>query len=135
MTFALHPVLEADTFRVLRMPVSELLLMNDARFPWCILVPRIGNLTEWHHLPAADRPAVLDEMDRVSRALLALPGISKLNVGALGNRVAQLHIHLIGRHPGDAAWPGPVWGFGTPEPYPEAVSNRLLDELRRASGA
>ena len=130
--FALHPVLAADTLHLARLPVADLLLMNDARFPWCILVPRIAALSEWHHLPADVRLPLLSEMDQVSHALLALPGITKLNVGALGNRVPQLHIHVVGRHPEDAAWPGPVWGSGPAVPYAEAESRRLLELLGSA---
>ena len=128
--FALHPVLAADTLPVASLGVSELLLMNDMRFPWCILVPRLPGLTEWHHLPADARLPFFSEMDRVSRALLALPGITKINVGALGNRVPQLHVHVVGRHPTDAAWPGPVWGAGTAEAYDEASARRICEHVR-----
>lgn len=127
--FQLHPVLAADTLAIARLAVSELLLMNDARFPWCILVPRYPGLTEWHHLPAAARLPFLDEMDRLSRALLALPGITKINVGALGNRVPQLHVHVVGRHPADAAWPGPVWGSGPAQAYDDAAAHRLCAQI------
>jgi diadenosine tetraphosphate (Ap4A) HIT family hydrolase len=128
--FELHPVLAADTLPVTSLDVAELLLMNDARFPWCILVPRLVGLSEWHHLPADARLPFMQEIDVVSRALLELPGITKINVGALGNRVAQLHVHVLGRHPEDAAWPGPVWGFGTPEPYQEKAARARLSHLR-----
>ncbi|HEY5644327.1 MAG TPA: HIT family protein [Pseudomonadales bacterium] len=127
--FALHAVLAADTRHVATLGVSELLLMNDARFPWCILVPRFPGLTELHHLPAAARLPFMEELELVSRALLALPEVTKINVGALGNRVAQLHVHLVGRHPDDAAWPGPVWGVGRAEPYPAEAADRRLREI------
>jgi len=128
--FALHPVLAADTLAVASLPVSELLLMNDARFPWCILVPRFPALTEWHHLPATARLPFFEEMDRLSRCLLTLPEVTKINVGALGNRVPQLHVHVVGRHPADAAWPGPVWGAGTAEAYAPAAAGRMLEVIR-----
>lgn len=128
--FALHPVLAADTLPVASLAVSELVLMNDARFPWCILIPRYAGITEWHQLPADARLPFFEEMDRLSRCLLARPGITKINVGALGNRVAQLHVHVVGRHPADAAWPGPVWGAGAPEAYDEASARRLVDAIR-----
>lgn len=127
--FVLHSVLGADTRHVATLPVSELLLMNDARFPWCILVPRFPGLTELHHLPAAARLPFMEELERVSRALLALPGVTKINVGALGNRVPQLHVHVVGRHPDDAAWPGPVWGAGRAEPYSAEAADRRLREI------
>ncbi len=133
-SFLLHPVLSADTLPIATLPVSELLLMNDARFPWCILVPQLPGLTEWHHLPAEARLPFFDEMDRVSRCLLALPGITKINVGALGNRVPQLHVHVVGRHPADAAWPGPVWGSGAAVPYEAAKARELLDAIGSGIG-
>jgi diadenosine tetraphosphate (Ap4A) HIT family hydrolase len=127
--FALHPRLASDCAVLGDLPVSRLLLMNDRRFPWCILVPRQAGLTELHHLPAADRPALMAEIEVVSRALIEVCGAAKINVGALGNLVAQLHVHVVGRTPQDAAWPGPVWGFGTAERYQtpalEALTNRL----------
>jgi diadenosine tetraphosphate (Ap4A) HIT family hydrolase len=134
MSFELHPQLARDTLPVARLRVSELLLMNDARFPWCILVPRIAGLTEWHHLTEASLAGVTAEIHAVSLVLEALPGITKLNVGALGNRVSQLHIHVLGRHPDDAAWPGPVWGQGTARPYAPGAADELLARLRNGVG-
>ena len=132
MSFELHPVLARDTLPVRRLALSELLLMNDARFPWCILVPRIGGISEWHHLPASAQRTLMEEITLVSRFMEALPEVTKLNVGALGNRVPQLHIHVLGRHPQDAAWPEPVWGHGNPSPYPAAEASSLIESIRAA---
>jgi len=132
MSFELHPQLARDTFPVASLALSELLLMNDARFPWCILVPRAADISEWHHLPADLQGTVMAEISAVSNVLERLPGITKLNVGALGNRVPQLHIHVLGRHPEDAAWPDPVWGFGTPEAYSTDAAAQLTERLRTA---
>ncbi|MDZ7670406.1 MAG: HIT family protein [Gammaproteobacteria bacterium] len=128
--FALHPRLAADCAVVGDLEVCRLLAMNDARFPWCILVPRRSGLTELHQLDGADRPALFAEIDAVSQALLAEPGIRKINIGALGNMVEQLHIHVVGRRPDDAAWPGPVWGSGSAEPYPPAQLQTLTHRLQ-----
>ncbi len=133
--FELHPRLAADCVVVGDLPVSRLLLMNDRRFPWCILVPRRSDLTELHHLAAADRGAVLAEIDSVSRALLTHCGAAKINVGALGNLVAQLHIHVVGRTPDDAAWPGPVWGSGTAEHYRGEELDVAVERVRRGLAA
>ncbi len=130
--FELHPVLARDTLPVAALPTAELRLMNDARFPWCILIPRIHGLTEWHHLPAEIYPPLMAEIKAVSEVLLAETGITKLNLGALGNRVPQLHIHVLGRHPDDPAWPDPVWGFGSPDPYPAGAADGLIARLRNA---
>lgn len=130
MSFQLHPRLAADTALVADWPLCRLLLMNDARFPWLILVPRRPDLVEILELDEADRALLMNEIVRAGEAVRAFPGITKLNIGALGNLVPQLHIHVVGRHPGDAAWPGPVWGFGRPEPYAPAEREATLAAVR-----
>ena len=132
MSFELHPTLARDTLPVAELGISQLLLMNDARFPWCILVPQRVAVSEWHHLPPTEQVTVMEEITAVSNFLEHLPQVSKLNVGALGNRVPQLHIHVLGRHPDDPAWPDPVWGFGTPVAYEERAADLLVRQLRAA---
>ena len=112
MSFALDPRLAADTLAIGELGLSRLMLMNDARYPWLILVPRREGLRELVDLDRVERAELIEEIALVSEFLRALPGVDKLNVGALGNVVAQLHIHVVGRRVGDAAWPGPVWGAG-----------------------
>lgn len=120
--FVLHPRLAADTFAVGDLPISRVLIMNDARFPWLILAPRRAALTEWHDLTPADRDAVSAEIAAASEALKIVTGADKINIGALGNIVPQLHVHVVARRVIDAAWPGPVWGAGAAEAYaPEAM--------------
>jgi diadenosine tetraphosphate (Ap4A) HIT family hydrolase len=106
--------------------------MNDARYPWLVLVPRRANLVELHDLDAADRAVVIEEIARAGSGLKALTGAAKINTGALGNLVPQLHIHVVARKPGDAAWPGPVWGQGATVPYEPAARDALLKELARS---
>jgi len=130
--FELHPRLAADTIFVTDWPLSRVLLMNDARFPWLVLVPQRTNLVELHDLDAADRAVLIEEIARASRALKSLTNAAKINVGALGNLVPQLHIHVVARKPGDAAWPGPVWGQGAAQPYDPAAREALLKELARS---
>lgn len=129
--FELHPRLAADCVPIDDLPVSRLLLMDDQRFPWCILVPRRPGLTELHHLSLDDRVTVLHEVEAVSLALLECFTVSKINVGTLGNLVPQLHIHVVGRSPEDAAWPGPVWGAGTARRYAADDRDAAADRLRR----
>jgi diadenosine tetraphosphate (Ap4A) HIT family hydrolase len=133
-TFELHPRLAADCIVLGDLPLSRLLLMNDSRFPWCILVPRQAGLRELHELTTADGAKLFAELDRVSRALIDCCGAYKLNVGALGNMVPQLHVHVVARQPEDAAWPGPVWGSGPAVPYQSAVANALAARLSTALG-
>ncbi len=129
--FVLDPELAAATLAITTLGLSRLLLMNDARFPWCILVPEIPDLTEWHHLPRRWRGELSNEIDSVSAALEKLPETDKLNVGSLGNRVPQLHIHLVARHTADPAWPGPVWGFGEVETYTPGAAEQLIGHLKK----
>lgn len=135
--FALHPHLAADTVFVADWALSRVLLMNDARYPWLILVPRRDGATEMFDLELQDRATLMEEIARASRDLKAMSAAAKINVGALGNLVPQLHIHVVARGPGDAAWPGPVWGHGTSMPYEAAQRGALIAELhaRFQSGA
>lgn len=129
-TFELHPRLAADGRAIRDLALSRALLMNDRRFPWVILVPRLPGLQELHDLPPPHRLQLMSEVEAVSRTLLGHFGARKINVGALGNLVPQLHVHVVGRTPDDAAWPGPVWGFGTAQAYPDDELDALLERLR-----
>ncbi|MCP5352605.1 MAG: HIT domain-containing protein [Chromatiales bacterium] len=131
VSFALHPRLAADTFAVGDLELCRVLLMNDARYPWLILVPRRDGLREIHELGTADRAMLMDESCRVAEVMQAQFAPDKLNIGVLGNIVPQLHMHHIARFTGDPAWPGPVWGHSPAVAY--ADRNRLI-ALRAALG-
>lgn len=122
MAFELHHRLTADCFLIGDFSLCRALLVDDNRFPWCILVPRRAALCDLHDLAETDRAALFDEIDVVSRVLKELHGADKINVAALGNQVPQLHVHVISRSVDDAAWPGPVWGVGTAVPYAEGLA-------------
>lgn len=123
--FELDPRLAADSVFVADGPLSQVRLMDDQRFPWLVLVPRVAAASEWIDLDGAQQRLLLAEINQASRLLQQEPGVGKLNIGALGNIVRQLHIHLVGRHEGDRAWPGPVWGSGPAERFePEALRQR-----------
>ena len=127
--FKLHSQLAADTFKVLTLEVSQLLLMNDARYPWLILVPQVSNMRDLHNLPAKQYQAVTQEITQVSEGLESIAEAHKMNVGALGNMVPQLHIHIIARQIDDAAWPAPVWGVGEIQPYSQDAADTLIQQL------
>jgi len=129
-TWSLHPQIDADSVTVGDLALSRLLLANDANFPWTILVPRRAGLTEIIDLDAAAQAQLLGEIDAVSRALKAVTACDKLNVAALGNVVAQLHVHVIARRRDDVAWPKPVWGAVPATPYEPAVRDQLIAALR-----
>ena len=117
MPFTLHPTLARDTVELTRLPLCRVLLMNDRRFPWLILVPEREDVREIHELSPADRAALIEEIARASEALAREFQADKVNVGALGNIVPQLHVHVVARTAVDPAWPGPVWGSGPAVPY------------------
>jgi len=128
--FALDPRLAADTRPVASLPLCDVLLMNDARYPWLILVPRRAGLVEIADLRDDEQAMLWQEVNRAAAALRAVAPCDKLNLGALGNIVRQLHVHVVARREGDAAWPGPVWGNGSAEPYPEAARMSLVGKLQ-----
>lgn len=117
--FELDPRLAADSLPVLQLALCDVRLINDARYPWLILVPRRAGVTEIIDLAADDRRRLADEVDRCTRALRAHTGADTMNVAALGNQVPMLHVHVIARFRNDDAWPGPVWGVLPPSPYPD----------------
>ena len=104
--------------------------MNDARYPWLILVPRQGDITEPFELSEANQAQLWQESMRLGQAIKAHFAADKINIAALGNQVAQLHVHHIVRFHVDAAWPGPVWGVGSAVAYEEAAAERLTEDLR-----
>jgi diadenosine tetraphosphate (Ap4A) HIT family hydrolase len=133
--FRLDARLDRDTVPVTDLGLCRALLMDDARYPWLILVPARPDLRELHDLDATDRNRLVDEICRASRALERLFQPDKINVGALGNLVPQLHIHVIARRVGDSAWPGPVWGQGAAESYGAEALAEARDRLAEALAA
>jgi diadenosine tetraphosphate (Ap4A) HIT family hydrolase len=128
--WSLHPQLARDTVGIGDLPLSLLLLMNDANYPWLILVPRKGDITELIDLDEAEQKQLMSEIDRAARALRAITSCDKLNVAALGNAVPQLHVHVIARFRRDAAWPKPVWGVAPPRAYEREERAKLAQALR-----
>lgn len=132
--FRLDDRLAADTITVGALALSRVLLMNDARYPWVILVPQRAALVEWSDLGVADRHLLLDEAVVVGEVISRLWEVDKINTASLGNMVAQLHVHVIGRLQGDPAWPGPVWGRGEAQPYGPDAQSTLVATLRKEFG-
>ena len=128
-SFVLHPRLAADTVVLRQWPLCTMLLMNDARYPWCILVPRRPGVREIYELSTTDQQQLLRESSTLGRALMQAFAGTKLNVAALGNVVSQLHVHHVVRFEHDAAWPGPVWGRHPAEPYDDAARRTFVERL------
>lgn len=123
--------LKADTVPVASLALCDVLLMNDARYPWLIAVPREAGLVEITDLGDQAQQQLWSEVNRVAKALRVVAPCDKINIGALGNIVRQFHVHVVARREGDAAWPGPVWGNGRAEPYPDDQLQSLLALLRQ----
>ena len=132
VVFSPHPRLVADTVFVADWALSRVVAMNDARYPWLILIPRRDGATEIFDLSAEDRRTMIEEIARASEGLKSLTAAAKINVGALGNLVPQLHVHIVARNPGDAAWPGPVWGQGSAQPYEQGALDAFVRQLVNA---
>ncbi len=131
-TFQLDPQLDADTIPLGRLALSRILLMDDARYPWLILVPERPELAEIIDLDEAGRAELMREIAAASQVLKKVFNPDKMNVGALGNRVRQLHVHVLARFVSDQAWPGPVWGVGEARSYPPHMAGITIDRLRDA---
>lgn len=115
--FQLHPRLAADTCWLGDLPLCRVLLARDSQYPWLILVPRVAELREIHHLSADLRHQLMDESCLVAEVMETVLQPDKINVGALGNLVPQLHLHHVARFTSDIAWPGPIWGAHPSVPY------------------
>ena len=131
---ALPPQLEHDCLQLGRFELCRLLLMRDANYPWCILVPDRDAVTEIYQMTEIDQHQLMRESSRLSRAMQGVFKPDKLNIAALGNVVPQLHIHHIARYRNDPAWPAPVWGRVVAKPYQEEHLAEVVASLVAALG-
>ena len=129
--WSLHPQLDRDTTGLGDLPLSRVLVNNDANYPWLILVPRRPDLVEVIDLDEAEQTQLTTETTRVAHALRDATGCHKLNIAALGNRVPQLHVHVIARFRHDRAWPNPVWGVVPARTYQRAELDKFIASLRK----
>ena len=132
--WTLHPQLARDTAALGDLPLSRVLVMNDANYPWLILVPRKPDITEVIDLEDGEQSELMAEITRVARALREVTACHKLNIAALGNAVPQLHMHVIARFRHDAAWPKPVWGAVPPRAYEREQLDNFVQPLRSKIG-
>lgn len=132
--FELDMRLEADTHPLMWLGLCEVRLMDDRRWPWLILVPQRPGIEELHDLTPLDQTLLTFESNQVAAALKTVTGCLKINSGALGNMVRQLHFHIVARNEGDPNWPRPVWGYGEREPWRKEDRHALTDRIRKAIG-
>lgn len=126
--FILAPELQNDCFFIADLALSQLLLYNNAKFPWLILVPRVNHVTEFFHLSLDFQAEFIQEVSQVSKLLKVIYACDKINVAAIGNQVPQLHMHIIARFKTDSAWPLTVWGTET-SPYTEKAARELIETV------
>ena len=129
--FELHPQLARDTINIGDLPLSRVLVIDDANYPWLLLVPRRARVSEIIDLDEVEQAQLWTEIARTGRTLKEVTACDKLNIAALGNVVPQLHVHVIARRTGDAAWPKPIWGAVPPLAYDRAELERFIQTLRR----
>lgn len=130
--FVLDSKIESVSDPILWLGLCELRLMNDRRWPWVMLVPQRPGIEEIHELTPLDQAMLTFETNMVAQALKTVTGCTKINSGALGNQVRQLHVHVVARNDGDPNWPGPVWGYGEAEAYRREDKHRFADALKAA---
>ncbi|WP_288077738.1 MULTISPECIES: HIT domain-containing protein [Pseudomonas] len=133
--FALDQRLQQDTLTIGDFPLCRLLLSNDSNYPWFILVPRINGISEVFQLSVIDQQKLWNETTTLAQLLSERFGADKMNIGALGNVVSQLHVHVIVRKRDDMAWPAPVWGKHPARPYTEEQVAAIRARLRELSPA
>ena len=129
--FQLDPAFVATSHAVIDLPLCTVRLQDDARYPWLVLIPRRPDLRELEDLSPTDRALLLEETISAGAAVRAVGAtrglaVDKLNVGALGNITAQLHVHVVGRRGDDPAWPGPVWGHSPAVVYDETIREAAI---------
>jgi diadenosine tetraphosphate (Ap4A) HIT family hydrolase len=129
--WSLHPQLQRDTINIGDLPLSRVLIINDANYPWLLLVPRRRDVVEIIDLDEVEQAQLMTEIARAGRALKAVTQCDKLNIASLGNVVPQLHVHIIARRQGDAAWPRPVWGHVPALAYDKAGLEEFVGAVRR----
>jgi len=129
--WVLHPQLARDTIVLGDLPLSRVLIVNDANWPWLLLVPRRDDVNEITDLDEVAQAQLMTEITRTARALKSVTECDKLNIAALGNVVPQLHVHVIARRSGDAGWPKPIWGAAPPLPHDKAELERFTSAIRR----
>ena len=131
LTWSLDPQLARDTVALGDLPLSRVLVINDANYPWLLLVPRRIGVSEMIDLDEVEQAQLWTEIARAGRALKTVTECDKLNIAALGNVVPQLHVHVIARRIGDAAWPKPVWGAAPPLAYDKTDLDHFIQTLRK----
>jgi diadenosine tetraphosphate (Ap4A) HIT family hydrolase len=129
--WTLSAQLKTDTIDIGDLPLSRVLIIKDAHYPWLLLVPRRPDIIEIIDLSEVEQAQLMTEVCRVARALKDITKCDKLNIAALGNLVPQLHVHVIARRAGDAAWPRPVWGVMPPLPHDGEEVQNFISALRR----
>ncbi len=127
--FKMEQQLLKDTIEIGDFTLCRVLLMNDSRYPWLILVPRCEDVSEMFELTPAQQQQLWQETSHAGRVLKNIFQADKINIATLGNVVKQLHMHVVVRMQGDDAWPAPVWGKGSALAYTEEAIKDIRQRL------
>jgi len=130
--FVIDPRLDRDSTLLMKLGLCQLRLMQDSRWPWVLLVPQRGGISEMFDMTPLDQTMLTFETAITAKAVKQATGCLKINVGALGNQVRQFHLHIIARNEGDPAWPGPVWGHGEASPWTRTARAEFTERLLEA---
>lgn len=133
--FVLDARLEKDSELVTHLGLCQLRLLKDARWPWLMLVPQRADMVEVFELAPLDQAMLTFETNLVAAALKTVTKAKKINIGAIGNVVSQLHVHVVARHEGDENWPRPIWGHGSATAWDDKEKTSFLQSLSEALSA
>ena len=128
-TFTLNPLIASTSLSLCDFGVFNLRLVNDSRYLWLLLIPQIDGVTELHHLTPAQRHQMIDIASAIADIIQQKVAADKMNIATIGNIVPAMHLHIIARHEGDAAWPNPVWGNGAPIAMDDETAQNKRDEI------
>ena len=128
--FTLNPLIASTSLSLRHFGAFDLRLVNDSRYLWLLLIPQIDGVTELHHLSQDQRHMMIDTASKVADIIAQKVAADKMNIATIGNIVPALHLHIIARHEGDAAWPNPIWGNGAPIAMDDATAQQRRDETK-----
>ena len=106
-------------------------LIDNAKFPWIILVPKRNKVTDITNLNSKDQITLIKEIVFCSNVMKKVFKTAKLNVEKIGNIVPQLHIHIIARKKTDSSWPLSVWVVKG-KPYKKTLLKRMINRIGKA---
>ena len=119
-----------DSYYINRLKLCTIRLINNSKFPWIILIPNRKNKTDITDLNSKDQILLIKEIVHCSKLMKKIFKTSKLNVEKIGNKVPQLHIHIIARFKKDSSWPLSVWVVKG-KPYTKKALSETISKINK----